>query len=101
MADNERRIEKRVPFIKEIEVVGIGTRRCSDLSIGGMYLETVAIFPVGTVLDLRFKLDDSSEDSIQVQARVSYVHSGMGLGLRFINLSPTNGEKIQKWIDQH
>ena len=101
MADNERRIEKRVPFIKEIEVVGIGTRRCSDLSIGGMYLETVAIFPVGTVLDLRFKLQDESEDSIQVQARVSYVHSGMGLGLRFINLSPTDNEKIQKWIDQH
>ena len=101
MADNERRIEKRVPFIKEIEVIGLGMRRCSDLSIGGMYLETVAMFPVGTVLDLRFKLQDSSEESIQVQARVSYVHTGLGLGVRFINLSPADGEKIQKWIDQH
>jgi c-di-GMP-binding flagellar brake protein YcgR len=101
VADNERRIEKRVPFIKEVEVVGIGTRRCSDLSVGGMYLETVAMFPVGTILDLRFKLQDSSEELIQVQARVSYVHSGMGLGLRFIKVTPTDNEKIQKWIDQH
>ena len=101
MADNERRIEKRVPFIKEVEVVGIGTRRCSDLSVGGMYLETVAMFPVGTILDLRFKLQDSSEETIQVQARVSYVHSGMGLGLRFMKVTPADSEKIQKWIDQH
>jgi hypothetical protein len=101
MADDERRIEKRVSFIKEIEIVGIGMRRCSDLSIGGMYLETVAIFPEGTILDLRFKLDDSKEESIRVQARVSYVHSGMGVGVRFINLSPTDTVKIQKWINLH
>jgi hypothetical protein len=99
MADHERRIEKRISFIKEIEILGIGMRRCSDLSIGGMYLETVAIFPEGTILDLRFKLDDAKEEYIQVQARVSYVHSGMGVGLRFINLTPTDTVKIQKWIN--
>ncbi len=98
---SERRRNKRVPFIKEVEIVGLGIRRCSDLSIGGLYLETVAIFPVGTVLDLRFKLQDTDDHPIQVEAEVLYEHEGMGIGLGFVNLSPEQREKLQKFIDQH
>ena len=43
----ERRIDKRGPFIKEVEVIGVGMHRCSDLGTGGLYLETVQLFPVG------------------------------------------------------
>ncbi len=99
-ASNERRIQRRVPFIKEIQIVGFGMRRCSDISIGGIYLETLAVFPEGTLLDLRFKLQDSDPDDIQVQTRVTYVHPGMGVGLIFTNLSAQDSEKLQKWMDR-
>lgn len=97
---HERRIQKRVPFIKEIEIVGFGKRRCTDISIGGLYLETLAAFPEGTLLDLRFKLQDYDPEPILVQCRVTYVHPGLGVGLLFANLSAENREKIDKWMSQ-
>jgi len=97
---SERRQDRRIPFIKEVEIVGLGMRRCSDLSVGGMYIETVASFPAGAVFDVRFKLQDTDAHPIQVQAKVQYEHQGMGIGLGFINLSPENREKIQKFIDR-
>lgn len=98
---SERRRNKRVSFIKEVELVGVGMRRCSDLGIDGMYIETVASFPIGTVLDLRFKLQETDDYPIQVQTQVLYEHESMVIGLGFVNLSPENREKIHKFIDQH
>ncbi|GEM_PF-3440074 len=96
----EQRASKRVPFIRDIEIVGVGWRRTTDLSIGGMYIETVADFQNGTELDLRFRLTDADSEEIRVRARVLYVHPGIGAGISFLNLSPQNQEKIQAWIDR-
>jgi hypothetical protein len=95
----DRRRRKRIHFIKEVEVVGVGIRRCSDLSIDGMYLETVHSVPVGTLFDLKFKLQDKDEQPIKVQARVQYVHEGIGIGVGFVNLRPEDLERIKKLID--
>ena len=97
---HERRQHKRLPFIKDVEVPGVGILRCSDLSIGGMYLETVNSFPVGTVLDLQFKLREADEYSIRVQARVVYTHEGMGFGLTFFSLKLEDRQKIENFIEQ-
>ena len=103
MADTEqhdRRQCKRIPFIKEVEVLGVGILRCSDLSIGGMYLETVNSFPVGTVFDLKFKLRDADEHSVYVPARVIYKHEGIGVGLCFYHLKLEDRQRIEKFIEQ-
>lgn len=103
MADlpsDERRTNKRITFINEVEVVGSGTQRCSDLSVGGMYLETVAAYVRGTLLDLQFKLSGSEERLIKVQARVLYQHPGVGVGLGFENLSPGDLEALDQFIRQ-
>ena len=97
---SERRINKRISFIKDVEVVWVGRRRSWDLSIGGIYLETVISFPTGGILDLRFKLNAEDDHSIQVQSTVLYEHTGIGIGLCFVNLSPENRGKIQKLVDQ-
>ena len=102
MAETEqpdRRRQKRIHFIKEVEVVGVGTRRCSDLCIDGMYIETVHSVPIDTLFDLKFKLHDSEEHSIKVQGRVRYVHEGVGIGVDFVNLKKEDFERIQKFID--
>jgi len=92
---------KRVRYVNEVEVVDVGTHRCSDLSLGGMYLETVQSFPVGSVVTVRFKLRHTDEHAIRVTARVLYIHEGMGVGLTFVDLNPQDREKIEKFIDQN
>jgi hypothetical protein len=94
----DRRRQKRVHFVKEVEVIGVGVRRCSDLSTEGMYLETVHSVPVGTICDLQFKLNDSDPQPIKVQARVIYVHENVGMGLNFVNLKPEDLERLKQFI---
>ncbi|MBI3609255.1 MAG: PilZ domain-containing protein [Nitrospirae bacterium] len=96
----ERRASKRIHFVQEVEVVGVGMRRCSDLSIGGMYLETVVGFPAGSLLRLRFKLRGAEEPLLEIQARVLYAHENVGVGLAFVDLPPEDREKLRKFVDQ-
>ena len=96
----ERRVHKRVPFVNEVEIVGVGVRRCSDLSIGGIYLDTTSFFPEGTLLQLRFKLQTSDERPIEVKAKALYGVPGLGIGVGFIDLSPEDLEKIRTFVDQ-
>jgi hypothetical protein len=97
---DERRRQKRIPFLKEIEVVGLGIFRSSDISIGGMYLESMQDFPAGTLLDLRFKLNHSDEEPILLQARVLYSQPHVGLGLAFVNINSADRERILKLVEQ-
>jgi hypothetical protein len=97
---HERRQHKRAPFTKEVEIVGAGLFRCSNLSAGGMFLETVQFFPVGTVLDLRFKLSEADEHPINVHARVAYIYEGSGIGLYFVSLKSEDRQEIEKFIEQ-
>jgi len=92
---------KRAGFVSEVEVVDVGKHRCSDISLGGMYLETVHSFPVGSVVTVRFKLRDADEQAIRVKARVLYIHEGMGLGLTFVDLNPQDREQIEQFIEQN
>jgi len=97
---DERRKHKRIPFLKEIEVVGMGIYRASDISIGGMYLESMLDFPIGTPLDLRFKLNDSDESPMMLQACVLYSQPSVGLGLGFVNIKKEDQERILKFVEK-
>lgn len=98
MAADERRVHKRVPFIQDVEIVGVGMRRCSDLSIGGMYLEAVSTFAEGEVLGIRFKLQNTDPQPIEVQVKVLYVHPSVGVGLSFVDLKPADRERIGRFV---
>lgn len=95
--DNRRKSE-RVPFMQEVEIVGVGVRRCSDISVGGMYLDTVSIFAENEILTLRLKLPGPAPRTVEVRARVRYVHASVGVGLEFIDLRPEDREQIEKLI---
>jgi PilZ domain len=97
----ERRKNKRISFIRKMEIVRFGMHRSSKLSISGMYIETAASFPIGTILDLRFKLEEMDDHPIQIQAQVLYEHDGIGIGVGFVDLSSKYREKIKSFIDQH
>ncbi len=94
---DDRRHSQRALFCNEVEVVGYGPRRSADLSVGGMFIETIAAFPRDTVLKLKFKLDNESAP-IVVQARVLYVANGIGVGVEFTDLSPEDRARIERML---
>jgi hypothetical protein len=98
--EQERRLFKRVPFIRDVEIIGMGRFRCLNLGSGGLYLEIEQAFPVGSVMDLKFKLRDTDEHPLTIQACVLYRHEGMGVGLSFIDISLEDYEKIVRFIEK-
>jgi len=99
--DNQnRRNQKRIPFIKEVEVVGVGMCRCLNLSLGGMFLDTTHDIPKGSLIELRFKLSEEDAYPIHVQATVLHTHEGEGIGVAFTSINPNYINKFNKVIDE-
>jgi len=97
----EHREHRRIQFNRDVEVIGIGMFLSSSLSSGGLYLKTVNAFPVGTVVTLRFKLRPTDGDPMTTQACVVYVHAGVGVGFRFVDLNSEDHEKMVRFIEQY
>jgi len=96
----KRRQHKRIKYIREVEVIGVGLFRSLELSAGGMYLETMLPYTVGTILHLQFKLVDTDENPINVQGCSLYNHECIGVGLGFLNLRVEDRQRIDKFIEQ-
>lgn len=69
-----------------------------ELSIGGAYVETEHVYPVGTLLNLRFKLP-VAPNMISCSGIVRKIRPGHGYGVQFIDLSRQNVALIQRQID--
>ena len=90
---------KRVPCIKEVEIQGIGFFRSLEIGVGGMYIETITPHPVGTILELQFKLSKIDDRPIKVLGNVIYYHECIGMGIRFLDLKPEDRERIERFIE--
>jgi hypothetical protein len=103
MEENGRlriRKHKRIPFDKEVEIRGEGIFRGVEISVGGMYLKTEEPYPVGTVLDLQFKLSKTDGHPINIPGCVLYNQKRVGFGLGFLNISADNHQKLEEFIEQ-
>lgn len=56
------------------------TSRVRDLSVRGLFIETLKVCPVDANVDLYFLVEDGE---IRANATVRYVKAGNGLGLQF------------------
>jgi hypothetical protein len=56
------------------------TSRVRDLSVGGLFIETRRVCPVGATVELHFLVQDGE---VRASASVRYVKAGSGLGLQF------------------
>ena len=56
------------------------TSRVKDLSVGGLFIETLKVCPVEATVKLHFLVEDGE---ITADATVRYVKAGSGLGLKF------------------
>src|ERR1700685_1183613 len=68
----------------------------TDLSIGGCYIETRAIFKAGTIVELGFSTDDGSMTAEGVVARIG---PGIGMGVQFKELNREGRVRMLKILE--
>ena len=56
------------------------TSRVKDMSVGGVFIETLKVCPVDATVELHFLVEDGE---IRANATVRYAKTGSGLGLQF------------------
>ena len=68
-----------------------------DLSIHGMFIPTPRVFPIGSVLKVRFRLPRSNFQ-VKVRAEVRHCVPGSGVGVEFLQLPPEAVRAIENEI---
>jgi hypothetical protein len=96
----ERRAQARYAFTAAAEVVDLRsqtrvTGRCSDLSSGGCYVDTISPFGVGTAVRVRLVYDSREFDAAAV---VTYAHVSMGMGLAFTGIKREHQDTLRSWL---
>ncbi len=96
----ERRNEVRYPFSGSAEVYEFRSKilvkgRCSDLSKGGCYVDTLSPFPVGALVRIRMERESRK---FEASAVVAYANAPMGMGLAFTELNDEHKGVLRSWI---
>jgi PilZ domain len=86
----------RISYDGCIEVVD---RRSPDLTPQGMFINTPRQFPVDAQLTLRFDLVRTGV-IVQAVGRVRYCLPGVGVGVQFVDLSPSARAAIEKELEK-
>jgi hypothetical protein len=87
MPHDERRLFERSRVIVDVLFNGTdatGVASTKDISIGGLYMNTQAELPEGSLLTLRIPFSDDQQ--VVVNAEVVYSNPGHGVGVRFHGL---------------
>lgn len=93
------RQQKRIAVPLDIELQsssGKREARLSDLSIGGCYVDSIAIVKENE--KVHFSLSLPSGQKEEMSGSVVYIHPGVGFGLRFDNLSDQQRTILQQVI---
>jgi diguanylate cyclase (GGDEF)-like protein/putative nucleotidyltransferase with HDIG domain len=67
-----------------------------DISLGGCYVETSAIFAPGSVLKLIFSIDDGQ---LHAEGTVSRIHPGSGLAIQFKELTREDKGRMHRILE--
>lgn len=96
MSGADDRRTRRALVHKDVVINGVTKAEALDISIDGMYIYTQFSFIAGTIFELRFKI---GEDAINVMARVQHAQPNVGIGVKFVELSAENSEKIKRYLE--
>ncbi len=96
----DHRAGSRFPFTASAEVCEPRsnikvTGRCSDLSSGGCYVDTVSPFPAGATVKIRI---EHEHREFEAAAVVAYAHVRMGMGLSFTEMKREHQAVLRAWI---
>jgi hypothetical protein len=96
----ERRHGQRISCHADGHIDGLDVGRVhaliTDLGVGGVHVDTRTNQPVGQRGILSFTLIDRE---VTAEIEVIYTVSGRGMGVRFINLSPSERALIRSLVE--
>lgn len=98
----EKRKQKRCTLLAEIQYQSnspVLTGRISDISTGGLFIDTVNALELGSQVQFRLKLpcgDDMAE--IEGEGTVTWRQETVGMGLRFTRMTRGDWEKIKAYV---
>ena len=96
---SERRKEERVEVCLDAVWDGRSgrvTARILDLSEGGCYVDTLGDCYIGEVLNIKLPLPDGNW--LELNGEVAHQSPPIGFGLRFVNLSEEQSEKLTSLV---
>ena len=70
-----------------------------DMSIGGAFVQSRQVFPVGSILSLRFKVPTVT-NFITCSAVVRNMEVGDGFGVQFLDLSGENLRQVGQHVER-
>ena len=73
------------------------TARVTDLSEGGCYVDTMGEAQIGEVIV--FKLQRPDGEWLELSGEVAHQTPPLGFGLRFVNLTDAQHEKLRSLLD--
>lgn len=88
----ERRRHKRIALFSDVQCLYPGEisgrpKRLIDISVGGMFIDCILPPPMGTMVDLQFRLQGYNSP-IDAKAQVVFVQDGIGMGVEFTQIDP-------------
>jgi Tfp pilus assembly protein PilZ len=96
---SERRRAERIPINEELS--RDGSTWVSDLSIGGVFVHTAAMQPVGALIELSFTV--LLDDPVVLQAVgkvVRHSRKPPGMGVQFVAMQPEMAERIEEVLER-
>jgi len=69
-----------------------------DISLSGMFLNTMTTYAEGTILKVRFRLSQSNH-LVEVRCEVRYCLPGVGVGVEFIDIGAKDKKAILKELE--
>ena len=97
----DKRKEKRIAHLCEVQCEGASVgrlnTRINDLSLSGVFIDSMTCFPVGSILKLRFRLQDTE---IAASAEVRYCMPQIGMGVKFLDLTEEARRIIEEVVEQ-
>ena len=96
----EKRHHERVPAMLEVVwegASGLNHARLSDLSLGGCYLDTIGEATVGETIN--FKVRIPAGHWLPLRGEIIYCQRGVGLGVRFPDLTEGYRKLLSQLID--
>lgn len=102
----DRRRAARAPldlWVEEERGNELYFRRTGNVSVGGVYFEQTIPHAVGTLVKLRFSLP-GDPDVIEAEGEIvntPNVKDGLGMGLRFVQMSPSDRRRLEAFIATH
>ena len=96
----DNRTQVRYPFSAAAEICDIRSKtrlsgRCSDLSAGGCYIDTLSPFAAGAFVKIQMKRDTHE---FEASAVVAYAHVSMGMGLSFTEMKREHWDVLRAWL---